>query len=892
MRDGLYIQTPRSGTLRGNVARDLRYGLHYMFSDDNLFEDNTFENGAAGTAIMYSRRIIFRRNRFLHNRGFASVGLLFKACDDVLAEDNLIADNARGIFLEGSYRIIVPRATSSPAPTSPSCSTTPDGGNRFEGNSFVGNLTPLDLVGRRTDTVFDGNYWSDNDEPDLDGDGRSDRPYRLSSVFDHFRGNLTAADLLSDSLAARRARRRRARLPGARLGARRGPRPARPAPALASGAAAGAALGGAATRAGSPSSVALAAGGRRGARRAAAAPMISLPRASPSASARSAAVDALTLDVARGEVVRCSGRTARARRRRSRPPPGSSGRPRARCCSATRRGRRRTRRPATCSPTCRRRSRFPDALTGARGGRVLPRAARRAAGARSTRCCASPRSTARARAAVGTYSGGMVQRLGLAVAMLPDAPVLLLDEPTAALDPDGLCAFYGLVEHAREDGRTVLFTSHQLGDVERLADRFAVLVGGRLVAQPHAPRADGPPGRARRACACAWRARPPNGCSRRVRALAPLGDVGRRRAGRARARGPAPARCSTRCASSASRSAALTAEEGRLDVLYRELVAEADAHGAQQGEIEELRRRRQFARPALAARRPARRGLRRPRARARRARHAQRACAFCRMTVSDARFAAQLVAPGEEPRFFDDLGCLRDFLRAGQAAGRAPSASSPTTGPGRGSAPTRAVYTRVAGLETPMGSHLIAHADAASRDAGSRRARRHARDGRASCSGRPAPPGAAHGERCLRLVRARGAGARAALALDADLRRRVRRCWPRGGRLGLRALGRPRRPGLRAHRGLAGAARAAARAADRAADRRAVAVPGPRRGGAAVLAAGRRAARSCSASCSACSRRWPRRRRSASARRASSSSRSPAARALGASCSLVARLAA
>jgi Cu-processing system ATP-binding protein len=84
--------------------------------------------------------------------------------------------------------------------------------------------------------------------------------------------------------------------------------------------------------------------------------------------------------------------------------------------------------------------------------------------------------------AVGTYSGGMTQRLGLAVAALPDTPVLLLDEPTAALDPDGLCAFYGLAEARRREGKTVLFTSHQLGDVERLADRVAVLVAGKLAA--------------------------------------------------------------------------------------------------------------------------------------------------------------------------------------------------------------------------------------------------------------------------------------------------------------------------------------------------------------------------------------------------------------------------
>jgi len=202
VRDGFYLQNASQGFVRDNVARDLRYGLHYMFSDDNVFEGNTFENGAAGTAIMYSQRIVFRRNRFLRNRGFASVGLLFQGCVDVLAEDNLIADNARGVFIEGSQRILVRRNVIAGSDVAVVLYD-PTGGHRFEGNSFVGNLTPLDLVARRTDTAFVGNYWSGNDEPDLDGDGRSDRPYRLSSVFDHFRGNLTAADLLSDSFAAR-----------------------------------------------------------------------------------------------------------------------------------------------------------------------------------------------------------------------------------------------------------------------------------------------------------------------------------------------------------------------------------------------------------------------------------------------------------------------------------------------------------------------------------------------------------------------------------------------------------------------------------------------------------------------------------------------------------------
>lgn len=201
VRDGFYVQSSTGGVIRGNRVNEIRYGLHYMFSDDNLFEDNIFENGAAGAAIMYSKRIVFRRNQFVRNRGFASVGLLLKACDDILAEDNLIADNARGLFLEGSSRNVLRRNVIAGSDAAVILYDSVSQ-NRFESNSFVSNRTPLLLVGTRTDTVFLGNYYSSNLEPDLDGDGRSDRPLTLSSVFDHFRGNVIAADLLVDTPAA------------------------------------------------------------------------------------------------------------------------------------------------------------------------------------------------------------------------------------------------------------------------------------------------------------------------------------------------------------------------------------------------------------------------------------------------------------------------------------------------------------------------------------------------------------------------------------------------------------------------------------------------------------------------------------------------------------------
>jgi len=201
-RDGIYVQSSTGGLIRGNRVADIRFGLHYMFSDDNVFEDNAFENGAAGAALMYSRRIVFRRNKFVRNRGFASVGLLLKVCDDILAEDNLLADNARGLFVEGSERNTFRRNVIAGSDVGVVLYDSVSR-QRFESNSFVSNRTPLLLVGTRTDTVFAPNYYSSNLEPDLDGDGISDRAFILGSVFDHFRANVIAADLLVDTPAAK-----------------------------------------------------------------------------------------------------------------------------------------------------------------------------------------------------------------------------------------------------------------------------------------------------------------------------------------------------------------------------------------------------------------------------------------------------------------------------------------------------------------------------------------------------------------------------------------------------------------------------------------------------------------------------------------------------------------
>jgi nitrous oxidase accessory protein len=204
-RDGMYIQTSSGNTIHHNRVSGLRYGLHYMNSDDNRFEDNVFTYNVAGAAIMYSRRIELRRNAFTHNRGFSSFGILFQDCDEIRAEDNFIIDNATGIFLEALRKSAFRRNVIAENDVAMQIFSSADQ-NVFAGNNFIENLSPLYLVGKSSSTRWQengrGNYWSDYDGYDLDGDGVGDVAHRVQNVFEYLEGNFPRLRLYLTSAAA------------------------------------------------------------------------------------------------------------------------------------------------------------------------------------------------------------------------------------------------------------------------------------------------------------------------------------------------------------------------------------------------------------------------------------------------------------------------------------------------------------------------------------------------------------------------------------------------------------------------------------------------------------------------------------------------------------------
>jgi ABC-2 type transport system ATP-binding protein len=102
--------------------------------------------------------------------------------------------------------------------------------------------------------------------------------------------------------------------------------------------------------------------------------------------------------------------------------------------------------------------------------------------------------TSRAGRKFGTYSTGMKQRLGVAAALIKDPDLLILDEPTNGLDPQGMAEMRKLIKDIGQGERTVVLSSHLLGEVEQICDRVGVISGGRLVTQSTVQELIGEPG--------------------------------------------------------------------------------------------------------------------------------------------------------------------------------------------------------------------------------------------------------------------------------------------------------------------------------------------------------------------------------------------------------------
>lgn len=104
----------------------------------------------------------------------------------------------------------------------------------------------------------------------------------------------------------------------------------------------------------------------------------------------------------------------------------------------------------------------------------------------------------RAKDRVGTFSGGMKRRLNIAASLLHDPDILLLDEPTVGVDPQSRNAIFDNLETLKARGKGLLYTTHYMEEVERLADRVVIVDHGRVVAsdtleglQQHAPAGAG-----------------------------------------------------------------------------------------------------------------------------------------------------------------------------------------------------------------------------------------------------------------------------------------------------------------------------------------------------------------------------------------------------------------
>ncbi len=179
-----------NSVIRNNNISGARYGLHFMYSNDCRVEDNFITGNSVGTYLMYSRRIDLINNTFTLNRGPSGFGIGIKDFDDGIIEANLIADNKIGIFVDNAPREI----TSSMFYTGNIIALNDQGiafmsspeRSHFKTNSFIDNYEQVSVSrgNQVTDSTFIGNYWSDYTGFDKNENGIGDLPYQSRVLYE------------------------------------------------------------------------------------------------------------------------------------------------------------------------------------------------------------------------------------------------------------------------------------------------------------------------------------------------------------------------------------------------------------------------------------------------------------------------------------------------------------------------------------------------------------------------------------------------------------------------------------------------------------------------------------------------------------------------------------
>jgi nitrous oxidase accessory protein len=176
-RDGIYLEFSHESDVRGNVSeRNLRYGLHFMYSNDCHYTENVFRNNGSGVAVMYTKNVTMTRNRFEQNWGGAAYGLLLKEITDSRLEGNVFERNTTGLLAEGANRLQVDHNEFIANGWAVKiAASTIDG--RFTRNDFIANTFDVVTDARQITSTFAGNYWDSYDGYDLDRDGVGDVPH-------------------------------------------------------------------------------------------------------------------------------------------------------------------------------------------------------------------------------------------------------------------------------------------------------------------------------------------------------------------------------------------------------------------------------------------------------------------------------------------------------------------------------------------------------------------------------------------------------------------------------------------------------------------------------------------------------------------------------------------